>query len=87
MSRILLITLAATVAAYSQTRAQAEAILKDAEAQLLKVGNEAQRASWIQSTYITEDTGSLRRRERIRHQCHQETGPRRRPVRQSEPTA
>ena len=59
MSRILLITLAATVAAYSQTRAQAEAFLKDAEAQLLKVGNEAQRASWIQSTYITEDTEAL----------------------------
>ena len=59
MSRFLIYTLAATVAAYSQTRAQAEAFLKDAEAQLLKVGNEAQRASWIQSTYITEDTEAL----------------------------
>ena len=52
-------TLAVTVAAYSQTRAEAEAFLKDAEAQLLKVGNNAQRASWIQSTYITEDTEAL----------------------------
>ena len=59
MSRILILMLAATVAAYSQTRAQAEAFLKDAEAQLLKVGNDAQRASWIQSTYITEDTEAL----------------------------
>ena len=40
-------------------RAQAEAFLKDAETQLLKVGNDAQRASWIQSTYITEDTEAL----------------------------
>ena len=59
MSRILILMLAATVAAYSQTRAQAEAFLKDAEAQLLKVGNDAQRASWIQSTYITQDTEAL----------------------------
>ena len=59
MSRILILMLAATVAAHSQTRAQAEAFLKDAETQLLKVGNDAQRASWIQSTYITQDTEAL----------------------------
>ena len=59
MVRFLFLTLAATVAAYSQTRAEAEAFLKDAETKLLKVGNEAQRASWIQSTYITEDTEAL----------------------------
>ncbi len=59
MVRFLFLTLAATVAAYSQTRAEAEAFLKDAETKLLKVGNEAQRAAWIQSTYITEDTEAL----------------------------
>ena len=59
MVRFLFLTLAATVAAYSQTRAEAEAFLKAAETKLLKVGNEAQRASWIQSTYITEDTEAL----------------------------
>ena len=59
MVRFLFLTLAATVAASSQTRAEAEAFLKDAETMLLKVGNEAQRAAWIQSTYITEDTEAL----------------------------
>ncbi len=59
MGRTLFLLLAATVAAFSQTRAEADAFLKDAEVQLLKVGNAAQRASWIQSTYITEDTEAL----------------------------
>ena len=59
MGRTIFLLLAATVAAFSQTRAEADAFLKDAEAQLLKVGNAAQRASWIQSTYITEDTEAL----------------------------
>ena len=59
MGRKIFLLLAATVAAFSQTRAEADAFLKDAEAQLLKVGNAAQRASWIQSTYITEDTEAL----------------------------
>jgi len=41
------------------TTAEARAFLDAAEARLLALSNEAGRASWIQSTYITHDTEAL----------------------------
>jgi peptidyl-dipeptidase A len=38
---------------------EAKAFLDGAEAKLLKLSDEAGRASWVQSTYITDDTEVL----------------------------
>ena len=59
MRRIAILLTAFSVAAFAQTKVEAEKFLKDAEERLLKVSNEAGRASWIQSTYITQDTEAL----------------------------
>jgi peptidyl-dipeptidase A len=44
---------------------QARRFLDDAEARLLRLSNEAGRANWIQSTYITQDTEALAANERL----------------------
>jgi peptidyl-dipeptidase A len=57
-----LFLLAVAVAAQSPkppTLAEARAFLKQAEERLLALSNESGRASWIQSTYITDDTEAL----------------------------
>lgn len=41
------------------TAADAKRFLDDAEAKLLALANEASRAAWVHSTYITEDTETL----------------------------
>jgi peptidyl-dipeptidase A len=41
------------------TVAEAQAFMKSAEAELLDVANEASRASWVQETYITDDTEAI----------------------------
>ena len=41
------------------TPAAARAFLKDLDAQLLKLVNAANRAGWVQSTYITPDTETM----------------------------
>lgn len=41
------------------TAADARAFIDEAEQKLFKLGNDAQRASWVQSTYITDDTEAL----------------------------
>ncbi|MBS1822118.1 MAG: M2 family metallopeptidase [Acidobacteria bacterium] len=43
----------------SPTVAEARAFLDRAEADLLTLSNEAQRAAWVQETYITDDTEAL----------------------------
>src|ERR1700676_1009862 len=37
----------------------AKAFLDDAEARLFDLGNKAQRAAWVQETYITDDTNQI----------------------------
>jgi peptidyl-dipeptidase A len=46
-------------AAAAPTVAEAEKFMADAEARLNELGLRAQRASWVQSTFITEDTEVL----------------------------
>ena len=41
------------------TAEEAARFVADAEETLLRLGNEQQRASWVQSTYITEDTQAI----------------------------
>jgi peptidyl-dipeptidase A len=41
------------------TLAQAEAFMKNAEAQLLDLGVRAQRATWVQENFITDDTETM----------------------------
>ncbi len=41
------------------TAAEAAAFITEAEPRLLQLANEASRASWVQSTYITDDTEAL----------------------------
>jgi peptidyl-dipeptidase A len=41
------------------TAADAKVFIEAAEARLLELGNRQQRAGWVQSTYITEDTEKL----------------------------
>ena len=48
-----------TVQANGPTVADAEKFVADAEAELLKLNLEAQRAAWIAETYITPDTEAL----------------------------
>jgi peptidyl-dipeptidase A len=50
---------AVTAAAQTPTVADARAFLEKAEAQLLALNVESGRASWVQSTYITDDTEQL----------------------------
>jgi peptidyl-dipeptidase A len=38
---------------------EAKAFLDDAEARLFDLGNKAQRAAWVQQTFITEDTNQI----------------------------
>ncbi|MGH9673044.1 MAG: M2 family metallopeptidase, partial [Bryobacteraceae bacterium] len=62
MGRIVVLWLAAACAAAqtgAPTLAGARAFLKQAEARLLALSNQSSRASWIQSTYITDDTEAL----------------------------
>ncbi|MDQ2869267.1 MAG: M2 family metallopeptidase [Acidobacteriota bacterium] len=49
------------------TAAQAQAFIAEAEKTLLSLANEASRAGWVQSTYITDDTENLaaRANERV----------------------
>ena len=42
------------------TPAEAKAFIDQAESKLLALSNENQRASWVQSTYITVDTEFMR---------------------------
>ena len=49
----------APAAAGTATVAGAKAFLDEAESRLLALGTEAGRASWVQSTYITDDTETL----------------------------
>jgi len=46
-------------AAGSATAAQAKAFVEDAETKLLALANEASRAGWVQSNFITDDTEIL----------------------------
>ncbi|MEO8431804.1 MAG: M2 family metallopeptidase, partial [Acidobacteriota bacterium] len=46
-------------AAGAPTAAEAKAFLDEAETRLLSLANEASRAGWVQSTYITDDTQTL----------------------------
>src|SRR6202163_2086440 len=39
--------------------AEAKAFLDDAEARLFDLGNKAQRASWVQENFITDDTNQI----------------------------
>ncbi len=41
------------------TLAEAEAFMKNAEAQLLDLGVRAQRATWVQENFITDDTETM----------------------------
>jgi peptidyl-dipeptidase A len=41
------------------TAAEAKAFIEAAEVRLLELGNRQQRAGWVQSTYITEDTEKI----------------------------
>lgn len=45
--------------AAAQTAAEAQAFLQRAEARLLDLSNRSNRASWVQSTHITDDTEKL----------------------------
>src|ERR1700676_4417428 len=38
---------------------EAKAFLNEAEARLFDLGNKAQRAAWVQQTYITDDTNQI----------------------------
>ena len=38
---------------------EAKAFLDDAEARLFDLGNKAQRAAWVQETFITDDTNQI----------------------------
>ena len=49
----------ASAAAMQAAPAEAETFMRDAEARLDDVGVKASRASWVQSTYITDDTEAL----------------------------
>jgi peptidyl-dipeptidase A len=49
----------APTAAAEPTLAEAEKFMADAEARLQELGLRAQRAGWVQSTYITDDTEVL----------------------------
>src|SRR6478672_12403808 len=46
-------------AAGSSTAAEAKAFVEEAETKLLALANEASRASWVQSNFITDDTEIL----------------------------
>ena len=59
MRQIAIFLIAFSAAAFAQTRIEAKKFLNDAEQRLLKIANEAQRASWIQSNFITQDTEAL----------------------------
>jgi peptidyl-dipeptidase A len=50
---------AATNASTPPTAAEAKAFVEDAETKLLALANEASRASWVQSNFITDDTEAL----------------------------
>ena len=49
----------APIRAQAPTVAEAKAFVDEAEAKLLELAVEASRASWVQSTYITDDTEVL----------------------------
>jgi hypothetical protein len=51
--------------------------LADANATLLKLGIEAGRASWVYSTYITQDTESAQCAARIKSRSRPASGSRR----------
>src|SRR5688572_415805 len=60
--RFLPIACLAALSAQSETPPtvqEAQAFIEKAEARLLELANEASRANWIQSTYITSDTEAL----------------------------
>ena len=50
---------AAARAGKPPTAAEAKAFLDEAETKLLALANEASRAGWVQSTFITDDTEIL----------------------------
>jgi peptidyl-dipeptidase A len=50
---------AAKLEAKTPSAADAKAFLDDAEARLFDLGNKAQRASWVQENFITEDTNQI----------------------------
>lgn len=70
-SAVLLLGLAAASSAFAQTRqtpkpaqkaatsAEAEAFVKDVEKQLNEIGVRANRAQWVQSNFITDDTEAM----------------------------
>lgn len=49
----------AAVAEVKLTAAEAHAFLTDAEQELLELGIEAERANWVNATFITDDTDAL----------------------------
>lgn len=55
----LLIALLLCVPAYSATIEQAKKFVEDAERQGLILSTEAQRADWVKSNFITDDTEAL----------------------------
>ncbi len=55
----LLLLFAVSAAAQKPTIAQAEAFMTRAENELLKLGIDSQRATWVQETYINDDTEKL----------------------------
>jgi peptidyl-dipeptidase A len=50
---------ASAAPASKPTAAEAKAFIEAAEVRLLELGNRQQRASWVQSTYITDDTEAI----------------------------
>ncbi len=54
-----LITWTAVAAEVTFTAAEAHAFLTDAEQELLELGIEAERANWVNATFITDDTDAL----------------------------
>src|SRR5438128_12625917 len=56
---LLIIALAAPLAAQSPTAAEARKFIADAEAKLLELTIDSNRADWVKSTFITYDTEIL----------------------------
>ena len=56
---LLFLSLVRAAAAKEPTTAEAEAFMNKAEADLLELGNESQRAGWVQETYLNVDTDAL----------------------------
>lgn len=59
MKRLFILILAAATVVPAQSISEAKKFLDDAETRLLSVSNEAGRASWVQSNFITDDTEAL----------------------------